>query len=453
MHRTLLTAIFALTLATILPAQSLTLVDTVQFPFVTNGLGDVGTSDCWGWTDGNGTDYAMIGNSDHIAFVRASDGAVLDTIQLSSNGDGYYHRDMETYQHYCYVVQEMSGKREGLVVIDLQYLPDSVHFVTSYDANQTMIRSHNLDIDSAKGFLYLESDESISSSGVEIINITDPENPAKVGFVSIPAVHDIHARNDTLWAAEGSVSAFSVHDVSDKSNPQLIGRVTSASFGYCHQIWPSDDGKFFITTEETSNKTVKIWDATDMNNIVMRGQYLGTNKLAHNAHVKGNYVFLSHYTSGVTVIDISDPDVPVEVASYDTYPQNDVSNFFGCWGTFPFTKNNYVYASNFAGKLFILNWDATVGLESSMPRGPGLAWPNPFQNTTNIPFELDAVTLVKAEVYDLEGRLIAQLMDKKLNAGTYVLPWQPQADIPAGTYLVKLEAGTASGTKSVQLLR
>lgn len=453
MKRTILTFCIALVFTSFLQAQSLTLVDTVQFPFVTNPLGDVGSSDCWGWTDAAGVDYALIGNSDHIAFVRASDGAVLDTVQLSNAGDGYYHRDMVTYRNYCYVVQEMYGKREGLVVIDMKYLPDSVHFVTAYDASGTLVRSHNLDVDTAAAFLYVESDEFIGASGIEMIDIADPENPNKVGFLQVPGTHDIHARNDTLWVAEGTTPAFSIYNVSDKGNPILMGRVVDPTFGYCHQIWPTDDGKFFVTTEETANKTVKVWDATNMSNITQRGNYLATNNLAHNAHVKGNLVFISHYTSGVTVVDISDPDMPVEVAAYDTYQLNDVPNFFGCWGAFPYTANNYVYGSNFEGTLYILRWDPTVGVDEAVVRGPGLAYPNPFQQATNLPFELDAPTMVHAEVVDLQGRKITELMHTELNAGKYVLPWRAAREVPAGTYLIRLDAGSASGITKVQLIR
>ncbi|MEM0995799.1 MAG: choice-of-anchor B family protein [Bacteroidota bacterium] len=454
MKKSLLLLVWSLIAAPLTFAQTLTLLDTVQFSFVTNQLGDVGSSDCWGWIGPDGTDYAIIGNYDNVAFVRASDGAVLDVEVAADQQDGYYHRDMVTYRNYCYVVAEMTGTREGLMVFDLSPLPDSVRFVGTYTAMGNLVRSHNLDVDTATGYLYLESDEFQGPSGVEIIDISDPENPNLVNFISVPATHDIHARNDTLWVAEGSARAFSVYDVSDKQNPVLLGRVASPSFGYCHNIWPSDDGKFFVTTEETPNRTVKIWDATDMSNIVQRGTYLGANNLAHNVHIQGNLIFISHYTAGVTVVDFSDPDQPVEIAAYDTYPQNNFGNFFGCWGTFPYTNNNYVYASNFEGTLFILEWDATaINVDEAAPRGPGLTYPNPFTEVTNIPFGLDATTPVNISVYDLQGQHVATLMDRELDAGSYVLPWRPRMELSGGLYIIRLDAGSASGVRKVELLR
>jgi choice-of-anchor B domain-containing protein len=435
-------------------AQSLTLRHEVQFPFVTNSLGDVGTNDCWGWTDSMGVDYAIVGNKDHVAFVRADDGMVLDTVQLSSLGDAYYHRAIVTVGHYCYVVGEMHGKREGLVTIDMRFLPDSVHYVGNYTAGGTMIRCHEIDLDRGRPYLYMEADEQLGQNGVEIIDITDPENPTKVGFIAVTNTHDMTARNDTVWIAEGYTKAFSVYDCSDKGNPIQLGRITSPNFGYCHGIFPSDDGKLFVTTEETPNKTVKVWDASTMSNITMRGQYLGGNNLAHNVYVMGDLLVFSHYTVGVTIVDWADPDNLVEIASYDTYPQNDIADFYGTWGAFPYTQNGYIYASNFEGKLFILDWDRNgVAVDQGQPRVDGHSWPNPFVSVTNIPLQLDGTQHVTVQAMDLQGRVVETVFEGELAAGNYTLPWHPRADVAAGAYLLHITAGETVRTERVVLQR
>ncbi len=444
-----------LLLVSALAAQTLTLRHVVNFPFTTNSLGDVGTNDCGGWTDSAGVDYAIIGNLDHIAFVRASDGVVLDTVQLASLGDGYYHRAIVTVGHYCYAVNEMYGKREGLATIDLRYLPDSVHYVGNYTASGTMIRCHELDADRTRPYLYMEADEQLGQNGIEIVDITDPENPNKVGFMSIPSTHDMTARNDTVWVAEGYAKAFSVWDCADKGNPILLGRITSSTFGYAHGIFPSDDGKFFFTTEETANKTVKVWDAHDLNNITMRGQYLGVNNLAHNVYVMGDLLVFSHYTAGVTIVDWNDPDNLVEIASYDTHPQNNVANFFGTWGAFPYTANGFIYASNFDGKLFILDWDrnGAVAVDAGLPRQAGHCWPNPMVSMTNVPLQLTAAAPVKVVAYDLAGRLVETIFDGQLDAGNYTLPWHPHPHVAAGTYHLRISIGSNLRTETLVLQR
>ncbi len=437
-----------------LQAQALTLRQVINFPFVTNSLGDVGTSDCWGYTDSAGVDYAIVGNVDHVAFVRASDGAVLDTVQLASQGDGYFHRAIVVKGHHCYVVGEMVGKRTGLVTIDMQALPDSVHFVEADNIGGTMLRCHELDVDPGRDYIYMEADEILGQQGIEIFNVSDRDNPFKEGFISVPNTHDMTARNDTVWVAEGYTPAFSIWNCADKGNPIRIGRITDPTFGYCHGIFPSDDGKFFFTTEETPNKTVKVWDAHDLNNIFLRGQYLGNNNLAHNVYVMGDLLVFSHYTSGVTIVDWSDPDNLVEIASYDTYPQNEVANFYGTWAAYPWTANGYIYASNFEGKLFILDWDrnAPVSVDPGA-RIPGHCWPNPMANVTNVPLNLSEAGRVTVEVFDLAGRKVETVFVGELNAGNYTLPWHPQPNLENGTYLLKVLVGHEMRSEKLILTR
>ena len=77
-------------------------------------------------------------------------------------------------------------------------------------------------------------------------------------MVGTPDIHDVYARNDTVYVAEGTNGTFSIWDVSDKYDPVLLTRVSIPNSGYVHNIWPTDDGKYAMTTEETVNKTIKI---------------------------------------------------------------------------------------------------------------------------------------------------------------------------------------------------
>ena len=87
-----------------------------------------------------------------------------------------------------------------------------------------------------------------------------------------------------------------------------------------------------ITTEETTQKTVKVWNIQDINNITLVDEYLGGSGLAHNAIIKDGYAYFSHYESGLTVLDIADPSDIVEVGSYDTYPSGEGPSFNVAWG-------------------------------------------------------------------------------------------------------------------------
>jgi len=87
------------------------------------------------------------------------------------------------------------------------------------------------------------------------------------------------------------------------------------------------------------------------------GEYLCESNIAHNTHVMGDFAYISHYTVGVKIVDIGDPNNLIEVAEYDTYVSNDNGDFYGCWGVFPFTLNDYVFASDLEGYLTILKFN------------------------------------------------------------------------------------------------
>tara|TARA_B100000315_G_scaffold215210_1_gene214344 strand:- start:6927 stop:9239 length:2313 start_codon:yes stop_codon:yes gene_type:complete len=333
---------------------SLDLVGRIWFESEEWLSGDTtGGSDVWGWTAPDGEEYAIMGILEGVAFVRASDMTVCDIVTGPSDNDYYYHRDIKTYGHYAYVAAEMIGTNQGLMIIDMSPLPDSVRFVDSYISGSD-VRSHNLSIDTATGYAYILKQ---NYSGVRVVTLENPENPEDVGFINTANIHDVYARNDTVYIAEGSNGSFSIYDLTDKENPQLMARMDIPASGYVHNIWPSDDGNFAMTTEETTNKTVKIWDISDMNNIEFSGEYLGVNQIAHNTHIMGDFAYISHYTGGVMVLDISDPANPVEVTRYDTYALNDSPGFYGCWGAYPFTGNGYVYASDLEGYLTVLQFN------------------------------------------------------------------------------------------------
>ena len=451
MKKTLLA--FALLAPLAIQAQYLHLLHTVQFPSVTNQYGVVGGSDCWGYTDTNGVDYAIMGNSNKISFVRASDGMIVDEVEAPANQDPYYHRDIKTHGHYAYIVGECTGTNEGLTIVDLSPLPDSVRFVAAWTNGGSFVRGHNIDIDEGTGHLYIESDEFIGAHGVDIVDVTSPEAPVKVGFINTPGVHDMNARNDTVWVAEGSTPAYSVWNCADKSNPILLGRVTMPSFGYCHNIWPSDDGKFFFTGEETGNKTVKCWDATDLGDITLRGTYLGPSNLVHNIHVEGKFLYMSHYTAGIRVVDWSDPDNLVEVGAHDTYPNNDNTSFHGAWGVYPHATSNYVYGSDMEAQLNIYEWlPLAVSVSEPIIERKGI-WPNPMAQYTNIPLQLASPAHVEVSIADLQGRLVAKLFSGDLLAGNHTLPWHSDPSLANGAYFVKVQIGNELKSEKLLLQR
>lgn len=354
----LLTIMLALIMA---PNRDTHAAETYQF-FCTQKTFRFGTnhaSDCWGWTSPSGVEYAMMGTLNSIVFINTETMTLVGQVSMPSDGCGWASwMDIKTYQHYAYFVSECTGTNEGLTVVDLQFLPDSIHYVGSFEVNDIGgVTCHNLSIDTASGYAYLEGDIGFfDDNSIYMISLADPENPVYVGgFGPDQGIHDLHVMNDTAYVAGGG--GYQLWDVTNKFDPfypSLISSIIPPDNGFLHNIWPSADGKIFATTEETRAKTVKFWNKEDPLNIQLVGEYLGPAELAHNVHIEGDRAYISHYESGVIVLDISDPSNPLELYINDTYPSGEGYGYEGCWGVYPHTPSGMFYASNMDGYFFLM---------------------------------------------------------------------------------------------------
>ena len=428
-------------------------IEVFQFPTTIFRDDSVGGSDVWGWTGDDGTEYALMGVLSGIAVVNTNTMQVVTAVPGPTENDGYYHRDIKTFKHYAYAVSENTGEYAGLSVFDLQYLPDRVSVVGYFPIdNSGSIRSHNISIDTSMGFAYLEGN---SSNRVTILDLSDPELPQFAGSFNDRSVHDLYARNDTVYLAEGGNHSFSIWNLSDKSNPKLLVRKEIPNAGYVHTIWPTNNSQYVITTEETPGKTVKIWDVSDYNNITMVGEWLGSSRLAHNAQVLDDLLFISHYQSGVYIVDISDPSNPTEIAHYDTYPPGEAAAFNGNWGVYQYTQNGMVFASDLESRLTILNFNRSpigIDLDNTIPlRRLSLLgnYPNPFNPSTNINFYLTESADIQLNVYNVRGELIETVASGFHIAGEHTYSWSGKS-AASGVYIYTLK--TSEGLKSGKML-
>ncbi len=330
-----------------------------------------GGSDCWGWRHPSGTEYAIMGIAKGVAFINTENMITEGFVEGPSEDPCSFFnwRDMMTWGNYCYVVSECTGTNSGIMVIDMSYLPDSVHLVGTFSVNGSGGKtSHNLCVDSLKGFLYVQG-SYFGSTSVYIHDLTMPDNPTFIRAFGVSrGIHDIYAINDTVFVAEPATRSFSIWDLTDKNTPTLLARIVIPYAGYVHNIWPTENREYVITTEETFGKTVKIWDIRDLGNVTLVGEYLSNNGMAHNAHVKGDKVYISHYESGVVVLDISDPANLKEIAKYDTYPNAEWEALYnGTWGCYPFASNGQIYASNRDGRLWVLREDIIALADTIYP--------------------------------------------------------------------------------------
>ncbi|MBD3170719.1 MAG: T9SS type A sorting domain-containing protein [candidate division Zixibacteria bacterium] len=79
-------------------------------------------------------------------------------------------------------------------------------------------------------------------------------------------------------------------------------------------------------------------------------------------------------------------------------------------------------------------------------------YPNPFNASTTISFDLTVGSDVKLEVYNIKGQKVAELVDDFMPSGNHQLLWNAE-DNSSGVYFYKLKAGRQSVTKSMTLMK
>ncbi len=85
------------------------------------------------------------------------------------------------------------------------------------------------------------------------------------------------------------------------------------------------------------------------------------------------------------------------------------------------------------------------------------AVPNPFNPMTTVHFSLPATQGARLNVYDVQGRLVRELLDEVRSAGANQVNWdgrdQTGRGVASGTYFARLESGGMASVKAMVLVR
>ncbi len=79
-------------------------------------------------------------------------------------------------------------------------------------------------------------------------------------------------------------------------------------------------------------------------------------------------------------------------------------------------------------------------------------FPNPFNPTTQIRFEIPVSGFVSLKVFDVLGREVATLVNEKKSPGVYNVEWNA-SNVSSGVYFYRLSAGSFVETKKMILMR
>jgi hypothetical protein len=79
-------------------------------------------------------------------------------------------------------------------------------------------------------------------------------------------------------------------------------------------------------------------------------------------------------------------------------------------------------------------------------------YPNPFNPSTLIKFALPKASNVKVIAYDVAGRQVDKILNKKLDAGHHQMSWKP-ISMPSGIYFINIQTETRDLTRKVMYIK
>lgn len=395
-----------------------------------------GVNDVWGYADQQGNEYALVGLVNGTSIVDVTDPAQpIEKAYIP--GPTSTWRDLKTWGNYAYVVHDTySGDlpSQGLLIVNLKDLAAGEITFSSFDFDGQLTNAHNIYIDE-NGCVYLFGG-NFAIGGALMFDVSqDPENPVYLGVFDDYYLHDGMVRGDTLWGAaihEGVVAAI---DVSDKSDPVILGS-TFTPGTFTHNAWISDDGNYVFTTDEITSGYIAAVDVSNVTDMSVIDQIQSwspqENVIPHNTHVKGNFLVTSYYCDGVTVVDASDPFNLQEVAYFDTSDSIGGTSS-GAWGTYPWLPSNRILVTDRQEGLHILSVDNIEFSAENLDAFLDVQiYPNPSADEFRI--DLENVPWQLISVSDINGRNIESYSNSS-NQRTLIFGehWLPSV------YLVEIE--------------
>lgn len=398
-----------------------------------------GYSGLWGYVAPDSSEYALLGCFNGTSFVNITDSTNIHEVDFIPGVNSGW-REIKTYSHYAYVVSE--GTNSRLQIIDLQYLPDSVSLITSWNYSG-FTQAHN--ISRSGPYLYISGGNASPNGGVQIIDITDPVNPVRRGNNTVRYVHDCRVSNDTIWGTNINNQKISIMNGVNMDNVTEIRNFNTLQ-SMPHNLTFSPDKKYiYVTYENESPGMLDIWNVEDLENITYIRSWQPTGietAITHNVEVFGNYAIVAHYTAGIRILDLTNPSNPLEVAWYDTRPQDNSTNFLGCWAVYKFPSGKII-GSDITNGLFVIKTTIPTLSENISSKVPEKFilhqnYPNPFNPVTNLEFEIPESGFVSLKVFDMLGKETADLVNEKLSPGKYTVTFNG-GELASGVYFYKLK--------------
>jgi choice-of-anchor B domain-containing protein len=304
----------------------------------------------------DGREYAFLGTDTGTAIYRVT--VPTSPVLVSFiPGPASPWREMKPYGDHVYIVSEGTGAGNGLQIVRMTN-PDAPVLAATWTGQFS--RAHTVTIDQDRGILWANGANG-STGGMHALSLANPEAPVWLGAYYAHYVHDSFVSGNLLYLSSIYEGYEIVLDVTDPAAPvELAMWQTPGKFTHSSAL--ADDGVHLFTTDENETGYLTVYDVSALPAVTEVARFSANpNAIVHNVRVKGDTAFVSYYTEGVRLLDISDPTTPVEFGYYDTW--TGVSGgFHGNWDVDPYFPSGIFMVTDIESGLWLFRADPDYGI-------------------------------------------------------------------------------------------
>jgi choice-of-anchor B domain-containing protein len=276
-------------------------------------------SACWSYIHGDGREYAVLGTAEGTAIYNVTDPAGSYLVGFIP-GPATTWREMKSYRNWIYVVTDLTGA--GVQIIRMTD-PEQPVLAATYAADFTS--AHTVSVDTTRALLFCNgtagTGDLSDGNGMRILSLADPEAPVELSWWpggSIPIPHCDY-----------------VHD----SVP--FGNLLYAST-FCSRTLPVSNGRVRVLdiSDPTQPTEIAAW------------AYPG-HQITHSAwpDASGNWLYVADERNDVIqplkIFDVSNLAAPVLVNEITSNPRAVIHN--------PRVKGNELYLANYTEGVRVLD--------------------------------------------------------------------------------------------------
>jgi hypothetical protein len=377
------------------------------------------------YTGGTPNDIAIQGNFAYVATGRPG----LTILDLSNPTSpvrvGVLDFGKETYRILIKDTTAYVGSDSAVNIINISSAVDPVWI------NQTITPSYG------PSDMYIDEQRLyclIASTGTAIYDITIPSQLQYVGFNNF-AGRQIIVRDKIAYHA-GGTGGFVIVDVHDPNNSKVLSTFPC----YAKSICLKDSFAFIanaigLYSFDISNPSIPeslSYISTPTSDYYTKLNFAGT------------YIYIS--SSNLVTVDISNPYNPTVVGQYSNILGNDISS-----------DKKYIYMCYPMIGIKVFRNDLITSVSNGVKNLPNKFilyqnFPNPFNSSTKIKFQLPFTAHVQLSIYNILGEEITTLIQGRISQGEHEVVWNSE-DLPSGLYLYSMISEKYSSTKKLLLIK